>query len=455
MASAQTSSFGATVTSSEDLQQQLGYRSPFKFLRDFRADPLRFLAKLRDQADVARFEWNRRVMLYVFDPDSARHVLQGNHRNYQKEAGTKRIFKPLLGDGMFTSDGDRWLSERRAAQPAFHKKQIASLIELMTTAIAEMLARWDRAAAIGETLDVGNATIKLALAIASRSLFASDTAIDEDRLRRLMNDGFEYLNHKFYHPFTAPLFVPTRKNLRMRRAIRELDRIAYGVLDGHRNGASGDMLSMLLAGAGGHDRKLMRDEIVTFIGAGSETTAVTLSWCIYLLSRHPEARGKLREEVSRVLNGRTPTSADVGALRYSRMVVNETLRLYPPAFATSRTSIGADEIRGQRVPAGASVILGIHTIQRDPRFWPEPDKFDPDRFSPERSAGRHDYAFFPFGGGPRQCIGEEFALTEAALALAMISQRYDYEILPEIEVRPNPVFTLRPHPGVFVKLHRI
>ena len=446
---------GASAKPKVDLQRALGYRSPFKFLRDFRADPLAFFAMLRDHADVAPFTWRSRSIIYLFHPNAARHVLQENHRNYRKEEGSSRIFRALLGDGIFLSDGDRWLSARRTAQPAFHKKQIAALAELMTNAIGEMLARWDQAASRGETLDVGKETIGLAIAVASRSLFSTDLTSNEDTLRALMNDSFEYLIHRLYHPMSAPLFVPTPRNLRMRRALRRLDAIAYGILDNHRGDDRGDLLSMLLAGDRAHDRKLIRDEIVTFLGAGSETTAVTLAWAVYLLARHPQARDTLRKEVSHVLDGRVPNVADLRALNYTRMVVNETLRLYPPAFVVSRTAIDADEIAGHQVPAGASVMVCLHTIQRDPRFWPDPDRFDPERFGPQRSEGRLDYAFLPFGGGPRQCIGEEFAMIEAALALAMIAQRFDYAILPGLEVRAKPIFSLRPDPGVFVKLRRI
>src|SRR5580704_5935872 len=212
---AQQPSMGGIEARHPDLQRALGYRSSFKFIREFRADPLAFFAMLRDHADVAPFKWGTGTIVYLFHPEAARHVLQENHRNYRKEVGSGRIFRTLLGDGIFLSDGDRWLKERRAAQPAFHKKKIAGLTELMTNAIGEMIERWDQVALDGETLNVGSETIKLAMAVVSRSLFSTDLTTNEDTLSALMTEAFEYLNHRLYHPLSAPLFVPTRRNLRM------------------------------------------------------------------------------------------------------------------------------------------------------------------------------------------------------------------------------------------------
>lgn len=246
----------------------------------------------------------------------------------------------------------------------------------------------------------------------------------------------------------------------MSQAIRESDAVVYHIIHDRRRSDTdrGDLLSMLLAardeetGEGLSDKEL-RDEVQTFLGAGNETTAVTLAWAWYLLSRHPEVDRKMRAELSTVLNGRVPTFADLPQLRYTRMIIDETLRLYPPAWAMARSTIGEDEIGGYHIPAKALVILSPYVTQRRPDFWPNPEGFDPEHFTAERSADRPRYAYFPFGGGPRQCIGNEFALMEATFVLATVAQRYRLHLVPGHPVEPYPIFTLRPRHGVLMTLH--
>jgi cytochrome P450 len=215
----------------------------------------------------------------------------------------------------------------------------------------------------------------------------------------------------------------------------------------------GDLLAMLLqardedTGAGMTDEQV-RNEVATLMFAGHETTAVTLTWAFYLLSQHPEAERKLHAELAEALGGRTPTVADLPSLKYTRMVVEETLRLYPPAFGVTRQSLGEDEIGGYRIPANSSVSVIINNVHHDPRWWENPEQFEPERFSPERSVDRPNFAYLPFGGGPRLCIGNSFAMTEAQLALATVAQRYQLRLVPGHPVRPNPIFVLRTSHGL-------
>ncbi|MDP3767798.1 MAG: cytochrome P450, partial [Dehalococcoidia bacterium] len=250
---------------------------------------------------------------------------------------------------------------------------------------------------------------------------------------------------------------PTPTNLRFRRAMRTLDDIVYGMIEARRNNGADkdDLLSMLLeardeeTGEGMSDKQL-RDEVFTMFTAGHETTAAALAWTWYLLSQHPEAEGRLHNELGSVLSGRTPGLDDLQRLPYTRMVIEETLRLYPPVWSIGRMALREDTVLGYRIPAKGQVLLSSYVTHRHPEFWDEPERFDPERFAPERAASRPRYAYFPFGGGPRQCIGNEFAMMEAQLALATLAQRYRLRLVPGQVVEPEPAVTLRPRHGVMV-----
>ncbi len=243
--------------------------------------------------------------------------------------------------------------------------------------------------------------------------------------------------------------------------MRVLDKTVYGIIDARLQSGEdkGDLLSMLLHARDeetgeGMNRKQLRDEVATFLGAGTETTAVMLAWVWYVLSTHLEVDYKLHAELAEVLSGRIPTVEDLPKLKYTRMVIDETLRLYPPAWANSRTALGDDEVGGYHIPAKSLVAMSPYVTQRDPASWEKPEGFDPERFTPERSAGRPRYAYFPFGGGPRLCIGSEFALMEAQLVIATIAQQYRLRLVPGHPVEPCPLFTLRPRHGVLMTLHQ-
>ncbi len=258
-----------------------------------------------------------------------------------------------------------------------------------------------------------------------------------------------------------PLWIPTPRNLAFKRARAELDRVVYDIIASRRrrHAPKGDLLDMLLAareqgsGEGMTDRQL-RDEVMTLLLAGHETTATTLTWTWYLLSKHPGAARKLRAELDVVLGGRLPGVGDLPALEYTQRVVRESMRLYPPVWVISRTAIEEDEIGGYTIPAGSILLLSQYAMHRHPDFWENPEGFDPDRFSPERSEGRHRYAYFPFGGGPRLCIGANLAMLETELILAILAQRYRLELLPGHPVEPEPLITLRPRYGMKMMLSR-
>jgi len=300
------------------------------------------------------------------------------------------------------------------------------------------------------------------MTIVGRALFHTEVGDDVEDIRRRSQVFMEYFNHRSRRLFSLPVSVPTRRDRRVMQAMHESDAIVYRLIHERRQSGAdrGDLLSMLLAardeetGEGLSDKEL-RDEVQTFLGAGNETTAVTLAWVWYLLSGHPEVDHNLRAELNAVLGGRIPTFEDLPHLKYTRMIIDETLRLYPPAWAMVRSTIGEDEIGGYYVPAKALIILSPYVTQRRSDVRENPEGFDPERFTPEQAANRPRYAYFPFGGGPRQCIGNEFALMEATLVLATVARQYRLHLVPGHPVEPYPIFTLRPRHGVLMTLHPV
>jgi cytochrome P450 len=296
----------------------------------------------------------------------------------------------------------------------------------------------------------------LTLQVAGRALFSRDLLGEASDLGRAFTTLSEFMNYRMGTPFAPPQFVPTRHNRDFKRARAVVDGSIFDMIRERRRGAAGpadDLLAMLMeardadTGQGMSDAEL-RNEIAVMMFAGHETTSVTLTWAFYLLSQNPAAEAELHAELDRALAGRPPAMADLPNLPYNRGVIEETLRLYPPAFGVTRQSIGADVFGGYRVPANAGVTLLFYNVHHDARFWPEPERFDPARFSPEQAAQRPAFTYLPFGAGPRQCIGNQFALAEAQLALATIAQRYQLRLLPGHPVKPNPVFTLRTSDGL-------
>lgn len=435
------------------------YLTPFGMLADFRRNPLKFYLDAAKFGDVVRFQTGPRCSHFLIHPDHIKYVLQENNQNYGRSI-LMNMLKAALGEGLLTSEGGFWRRQRRLAQPAFHRQRIGAFATIMTDCTEAMLERWRSPATKGQPLEVMSEMSNLTTMITGRALFTTDILGDAQDMVNAQQAFLEHFNYRFEHFLTLPERVPTPRNLRFRKAMRALDRLAYGIIAERRRDMQdrGDLLSMLLlardeeTGEGMSDRQL-RDEVVTFLGAGSETTAVLLAWVWYLLSRHPEVARRLRMELTETLGGRVPTVTDLPHLKYTRMIIDETLRLYPPAWGMSRMAIANDEVDGYYVPAKSLVAMVPYVTHRDPRFWDNPEGFDPERFSVERSASRPRYAYFPFGGGPRQCIGNEFALMEATLVLATVAQKYRLHLVPGHPVEPYPIFTLRPRHGVLMTLH--
>lgn len=386
------------------------------------------------------------------------HVLQDNQANYSKETRAFDDLKPMLGNGLLVSNGDFWLRQRRLMQPAFHRQQISSFAELMINETQAMLDGWAVPSRSGKTINVQQEMMRLTLAIVTQALFESKVSDPEGTIGKSIGILLADSIFRFDHPFYPPLWAPTGQNRKFKRARAELDGVIYALIADRRrqSGEHADLLAMLMAaqddtnGSGMSDEQL-RDEVMTLFLAGHETTAVALSWTFFLLSQNPEVEARLRNELDNSLDGRLPTIGDLPAMPYTRMVLDESMRLFPPAWITERKAVNDDEICSYRIPAGTTIVISPYVTHRHAQFWPQAEVFDPQRFSPERTAGRPRYAYFPFGGGPRQCIGNNFALIEAHLILAMVMQRYRLELAPSWKVEAEPLVTLRPKGGLWMK----
>jgi cytochrome P450 len=433
---------------------------PIGWVAMARNRPIDFLMYgFRTFGDVFRYQSGPFVFHLLSHPDYVKHVLQDHSKNYPRSR-FQDLMKLAVGEGLVTSEGPYWLRQRRLAQPAFHRQRVSALAGVMIDSIQSMLGRWQAHAARGQPLDVAAEMMRLTLSIAGKTLFGYDMSGDADAMGHAVTAVFEYLNFRINHLLALPVAFPTPRNLRFRRALGTLDRVVYDIIDRRRRDGqdTGDLLSVLLTaqdeetGERMTDRQL-RDEVITFIGAGHETTAQALAWTFYLLSQHPEVDRRFRAEVADVVATRTPTAQDLANLTYTRRVIEESLRLYPPVWGMTRGVTEDDVIGGYHIPARSIVIVCQYVTHRHPAFWDDPERFDPDRFLPERIAALPRYAYFPFAGGPHQCIGNEFAIMEAQLVLAMVAQRYRLSLVPGNSVEPDPIFTLRPRPGVVMALH--
>ncbi len=419
-------------------------------LREFRGDRLSFYVRCRREfGDVVALRFVSRRVYLVSHPDLIESVLVTQARNFIKHFALR--LNPLtLGKGLLTSEGDFWLRQRRLIQPAFQRQRLAAFAPDMVAAAERLLARW----APGQAKQIDSEMMRLTLDITGRTLFDADVTGDAADV----GEALRVLQRCFLALFTSlvpvPAWMPTPTNLRLRRAVRRLDAIIYRLIAERRAGGAGrgDLLALLLlardeeVGGGMSDRQV-RDEAMTLFLAGHETTALALSWTWYLLARHPEVEARLAEEWRRVLGGRNPTFDDLSKLRNTEWVVLESLRLYPPAPSIGREARAECSLGGFRVPAGTTVLMSPWVVHRDPRWFDRPEEFLPERWA-EGGAHRPKYAYFPFGGGPRLCIGNHFALMEAVLVLATLGQRYRFTLVPDHPVTTWPTVTLRPKDGI-------
>lgn len=431
-------------------------------LPSFRRDVVQTLLDgWREYGDVVRFRGPLSVYSIVH-PDHVEHILRDNAANYHHPEFEINKLRPTFRDGLVTSQGDVWRRQRALIQPAFHQDRIARFADLMAETTEQMLATWPSGGAGPATLDIRPAMQRLTLNILTKAVFSVDWATEAEAIMEAVTVANEYTNRRLLAPFDPPEWAPLPSVRRFVQTRKAVDDMVYALIAARRRSGDdrGDLLSMLIdarhedTGEAMTDLQL-HDELISMIFAGHETVSVCLTWTWYLLSKDAAAARRLREELDQVLGGRTPSLDDVDRLRYTWQVVQESLRLYPPIWLIPRTPEADDDVGGYRLPAGQMLFLSPYVTHRHTDFWDDPEAFDPDRFAPGSTRDWHRFQYFPFGGGPRKCIGHEFAMLEMLIIVATVAQKFRLELVPGHRVELQPMVTLRPRHGMLMTLSPI
>jgi cytochrome P450 len=422
-----------------------------------RSRPLEYLLDLSlryGPVACLAFPFERVVLLS--GPDAIQYVLHQNHANYVKETGRWRAFREILGNGLLTSDGDLWRRQRQRVQPAFHAERLAQFERAAHAQVSETLGRWRELAAAGKPVVLYPEMLRLSLVTIVKAMFGRDVRDVAGAAVRAFMDAHVYIN-----PMSLPnlLGLPPLVKRFVAPGFRRFER-AFGVLDAivnrlisERLAGPGDHLDLLSLMMAGRDEDVgeamtptqLRDEVMTMFMAGHETVSIALTWSLYLLSKYPAARRDLEAEIRTVLNGRMPGLQDLPDLKLTRMVIDESMRLFPPAWGFDRRARAEDHILGYRIPARSTVAMSAYVVHRHPAYWENPEGFDPLRFANRDAAGRPDYTYFPFGGGPRRCVGFRFALAVMQIFLAAIVQQFALDLVPGPPIAPRPVLNLPPN----------
>lgn len=425
-------------------------------LPEFARDILGFFERcIREHGDVVFLNLAGSKVLLLNRPADIETVLLTNRTNFIKHTFFWKHVTAIFGNGLLTAEGDFWLRQRRLAAPAFHPERIASYGDVMVSLADRLAVGWRD----GEVRDIHRELMQVTMKIVSKALFDVEVAEEVEEVGRSFDRIVREIARRFRRPVRILDRVPIPSNVRYRRHVALLDRLVARVLERHRAspGDRGDLLSMLLAARDEEGRsmsdKQLRDELITIFLAGHETTAIALSWTLFLLTRNPEAEERLARELEETLAGRVPSVADMPCLRWTEAVVREAMRLYPPAYVIGREALADCEIAGYRVRAGTTIYFSPWVLHRDRRWFDRPEEFRPERWMDGLAARLPKYVYIPFGGGPRICIGERFAMMEMVLVLATIARLWRFELVGADPV-PFPSITLRPEGGVPMRISR-
>lgn len=428
---------------------------------EYLRDPLAFLNRLQAQYGperMVRIAVGGRVTNLILKPEETKQVIQENNRNYGR-GKSFAILRAFLGNGLLTSEGDFWRRQRRLAQPAFHRQKLAVLAETMIDEADQWVNRLlkaDRSNPVNVSAAVTDATLR----IVTKTLFGSGLGDQVDDLATALAALNHVANDALINPISLPKWVPTPGNQTFRRATQQVNDLIYGIIRERRasDESRDDLLDMLLRAVDDETGEAMsdtqlRDEMVTLFVAGHETTAVSMAWTLYLLAQHPDVVLRAKTEISTVLGDRVrPSADDLRAMPFLVQIINESLRLYPPAWVMSRLSLGPDRLGEHLIEPNQGVLVSPYVLHHDPDVWPDPERFDPERFLPEAVKNRHSYSFLPFGGGPRLCIGNQFALMEMQVLLIALLSRFTLRPAAGGPVRTNPLISLRPKTAIRVHL---
>jgi len=432
------------------------------------ADPLGEFVRRSRQGGVVPVQIGLARGHLVSDPALVRHVLLDNIDNYDKRTPAFEAMRVVVGNGLITSGGAFWKRQRRIAQPAFHGESVRHFAPVITRLAAETADEWERAAAAGGTVDACTDMMRVTLRIVAETLFGDDLAGDAAEINRVFPVILACLAARIASPIRPPVWLPTANNRRLRPALASLDTIVERLIatkrrrltagdapqDGHR-----DLLTMLMLARDAETGEAMsdaqlRDEVMTFMIAGHETTADALAWLWYLLDRHPDEQERLRDELRTATGGRPPTVEDLPQLPRMKAVFQETLRLYPPLWMFDRRALGPDDLAGTKVAKGDLVIFCPYAIHRLPELWSDPEAFRPERFEAGREEQKNKFAYLPFSAGPRTCIGNSFAIIEAQIIMGTLLSRFRARLADPSPIKPRPQVTLRPSRPVILRLER-
>ena len=428
---------------------------------EFLRNPYKFsLGPARDFGDFFRIPFFLRKVFFTTNLDAIKHVLQANQKNYIKSVAYRNL-KMVLGNGLLTSEGQEWRRNRKLAQPAFYKTQLEGLYQSMIEVAERYCQNLSEKIKENDTLEISEEMMAVTADIVLKALFSAKNPAAISEIYRIMVDSQEYIISRTVEPYLTPFHYLFGRHRRFKKDLDWFDGHLYNVINERRknNKPVNDLLSMLL-----HSRyedtgepmgdKQLRDEALTLFAAGHETSSNALSWTLYLLAQHPDVLRKLRKEIDAVVGGKTPSFEDLRNLRYTLQVIQEGMRLYPPAFAVGREPLEDDVILGVKIPKGSVVFISISGVHRDPKYWERPDEFYPEHFDPKHEKKRPRMAYMPFGAGPRMCIGNHFALMEMQLLLGMLVSRFDFELMTNVPVVPQPLITLKPKYGIELRLRQ-
>lgn len=443
--------------------QVLSGKDLLPHLSKIRKDTPGFLLECsRRYGDLVGFAVGGVKVFFINHPDFIRRVLQDNHHNYSKDTIQYNTLATITGRGLLTSDGEEWLRHRRLEQPAFSRSRLAALDQVIAPALEAMLKRWEQQPE-DAVLDIDREMMAVTLEIVGQSLFSIDLRTDAPRLTQAVLTALDHVIYRAQNPFAPPDWLPIPQNIAFRKALRQLDQAVYEIMENRRRSGEirDDLLAMLMnardeegKGSALTDQQI-RDEIITLLIAGHETVASALTWSWYLLAQHPSIWEQMRAEVAQLPDDRLPCYPDLERLPLTAAVFSEALRLYPPAWLITRKAIGEDELNGYKISPGSLMVISPYVVHRHPQYWEDAEAFLPQRFTHGRERAIPRFAYIPFGGGPRLCIGNNFAMIEGVLILAGVTQHYRLELATANPVLADPLVTLRPHHGLPMRLRRV
>ncbi|MEM1220572.1 MAG: cytochrome P450 [Bacteroidota bacterium] len=436
-----------------------GEGGPFRPLRDFMKDQLTFCQeKIATYGRFFELRLPFRNLYITTDLAAIRHVLQANQRNYHKSPLYRQLELPL-GKGLLTSEGNFWKKQRRLAQPAFYKQELQLLYQKMVQESERICRDWKKELAGKSSVDISYEMMSITADIVLQTLFSSDNKEHRQELYRLMTEVQEYVIDRGMNLFGIPWAYISGQHRRFLRDREMFDSMIYEMIDERESSEEEwhDLLQLLLHSTDAEtgermNRKQLRDEMITLFAAGHETSANALAWMLYLLAKHPDLQEQLRKELLETFGGKAPTMPDLKKVPLLERVVQEVMRLYPPAYAVGREAQKPDEILGYSIPSKSIVYISIYTVHRDAEYWEKPDAFWPDHFLPEKVKARPRLAYLPFGAGPRMCIGYQFAMMEMQILAALLVQQFSFEIEPGYAAEKQTLITLKPKDGMHLRV---